>query len=186
MRGKIISSVRGQHDKRANVFWPRYIWLFTLNYLYKLMSDMAFVAARGRIICPVSATRFWTAWKKMSNLRACAKLYDSTWKCQLLNCVRLCDPMDCSLPGSLVHGILQARILERVAIPFFKGSSWPRDQMWVSCIAGRFFTVWATREVQDSAWGPANHRRLICSLQYCSVFKVGLAFLWNLFTDFLL
>ena len=52
--------------------------------------------------------------------------------------------MDCSLPGSSVHGILQARILEWVAIPFSKEPSQPRDWTWVSCIAGRFFTIWAT------------------------------------------
>jgi len=44
-------------------------------------------------------------------------------------------------PGSSVHGILQARILECIAIPFFRGSSQPRDQTQVSCIAGRFFTL---------------------------------------------
>ena len=49
------------------------------------------------------------------------------------------DPMDCSLPGSFVHGILQARILERVAIPFFRGFSQPRNGTQVSCIAGEFF-----------------------------------------------
>ena len=54
--------------------------------------------------------------------------------------------MDCSLPGSSVHGILQARILERVAIPFSRGSSRPRDQIQVSSIADTFFTIWATRE----------------------------------------
>ena len=54
-------------------------------------------------------------------------------------------PMDCSLPGSSVHGILQARILEWIAIPFSVGSSQPRDPTWVSCIAGVFFTIWATR-----------------------------------------
>ena len=54
--------------------------------------------------------------------------------------------MDCSPPDSSVHGILQARILEWVAIPFSRGSSQPRDQTWVSCIAGRFFTNWATRK----------------------------------------
>ena len=54
--------------------------------------------------------------------------------------------MDCRPPGSSVHGILQARILEWVAIPFSKGSSQPRDQSQVSQVAGRFFTVWATRE----------------------------------------
>ena len=55
--------------------------------------------------------------------------------------------MDCSPPGSSVHGILQAGILKWVASPFSRGSSWSRDQSWVSCIAGRFFTIWATREV---------------------------------------
>ena len=56
-------------------------------------------------------------------------------------CPTLCDPMDCSLPGSFVHGILQTRILERVAILFPRGSSRPRDWTWISCIAGRFFTI---------------------------------------------
>ena len=51
------------------------------------------------------------------------------------------DPMNCSPPGSSVHGILQARILEWVAIPFSRGSSRPRDQTQISCIAGGFFTV---------------------------------------------
>ena len=58
----------------------------------------------------------------------------------------LADPMDSSRLDSSVHGILQARILQWVAIPFSKGSSWPRGQTQVSCIAGRFFTIWATRE----------------------------------------
>ena len=58
----------------------------------------------------------------------------------------LCDPMDCCPPGSSVHGILQARILEWVAIPFSRGSSQPRDWTWVSCIADRFFTISTTRE----------------------------------------
>ena len=60
----------------------------------------------------------------------------------------LCDPMDCSPPGSSIHGILQARILEWVAIPFFRGSSWPRDWIHVSWIANSFFTFWTTRETQ--------------------------------------
>ena len=59
----------------------------------------------------------------------------------------LCDSMDCSPPGSSVHGILWARILEWVAIPFSRGSSWPWDPPQLFHIAGRFFTVWATRGV---------------------------------------
>ena len=53
----------------------------------------------------------------------------------------LCDPMDCSLPGSSVHGIFQAIVLEWIAIFFSRGSSLPRDRIQVSCIAGRCFTV---------------------------------------------
>ena len=52
------------------------------------------------------------------------------------SCLTLCNPMNCNLPGSSVHGIFQARILEWVAISFSRGSSWPRDQThisWVSC-----------------------------------------------------
>ena len=55
-----------------------------------------------------------------------------------------------SPPGSSVHGILHARILEWVAIPFSRGSSQPRDRTRVSCVAGRFFTDWATREAQQN------------------------------------
>ena len=54
--------------------------------------------------------------------------------------------MDCSLSGSCVHGIFQARVLEWIAISFSRGSSQPRNRTRVSCIAGGHFTVWATRE----------------------------------------
>ena len=67
---------------------------------------------------------------------------------QSLSHVWLCDLMNCSLPGSCVHGILQTRILEWVAISSSRGSSWPRDRTrvsYVSCIAGRLFTRY---------WGP--------------------------------
>ena len=63
------------------------------------------------------------------------------------SCPTLCDPMDCSLPGSSVHGIFKVRVLEWGAISFSRGSSQPRDQTQVSCIMGRRFTIWATREV---------------------------------------
>ena len=72
-------------------------------------------------------------------------------------CPTLWDSMDCSLPGSSVHGILQARTLEWVAIPVSRGSSQPRDQTWVSYIEGRFFTVWATRRAQFSPLSFSQH-----------------------------
>ena len=61
------------------------------------------------------------------------------------SCPTLCDPVGCSLPGSSICGILQARTVEWVAISFSRGSSQPRDWTRVSCIAGRRFTLWATR-----------------------------------------
>ena len=61
-------------------------------------------------------------------------------------CPTLYDPMSYSLPGSSVHGIFQARILEWVAISFSRGSCRPRDPTQISHIAGRLFTIWATRE----------------------------------------
>ena len=69
------------------------------------------------------------------------------------SCPTLCDRMGCSLPGASVHGILQSIILVWVAIPFSRGSSWPRNLTWVSHIAGRFCTIWATREAQRGGEG---------------------------------
>ena len=60
--------------------------------------------------------------------------------------------MDCSSSGSSVHGILQARILEWVAIPFSRGSSWPRGQTQVFCTVGRFFAIWAIEEALFGWW----------------------------------
>ena len=62
------------------------------------------------------------------------------------SCPTLCDPVDCNLRGFSVHGILQARILEWIAISFSRGSFQPRDQTRVSRIGGRRFNLRATRE----------------------------------------
>ena len=80
------------------------------------------------------------------------------------SCLTLCDSMDCSLPGSAVHGILQARVLERVAMPSSRGSSQLRDQRHISyssCIAGRFFTAEPVENPQLSTAAAAK------SLQSC-------------------
>ena len=91
--------------------------------------------------------------------------------------------MDCSLPGSSIHGIFQAIVLEWIAIYFPGGSSWPRDWTQVSHIVDRRFTVWATREVpiQTTSWNlpklmstesvmPSNHLILCCPLLLLSIF----------------
>ena len=72
------------------------------------------------------------------NVCACMLVAQSCWT--------LCDPVDCPPPSFSVHEILQAGVLEWVAIPFSRGSSPPRDRTQVSCIEGRLFTIWAARE----------------------------------------
>ena len=94
--------------------------------------------------------------------------YCVTWREVAQSCPTLCDPMDCNLPGSSIRGILQARVLEWVAISFPRRSSQPRDRTWVSHIAGRCFNIWATKEVacikcdrnnQQESWGNHNISR---------------------------
>ena len=75
-------------------------------------------------------------------------------------CPTLCDPVDCNLPGSSVHGILQAKILEWIAISFSRGSSQPRDRTLVSCTARRRFNLWATyylKAVRKGSLGETSH-----------------------------
>ena len=71
-------------------------------------------------------------------------------------CLTLCNPVDCSLPGSSIHEMLQERILEWVAISFSWGSSQPRGQTQVSRIAGRCFILWATKEAQPEIKLPTS------------------------------
>ena len=81
------------------------------------------------------------------SLKHCFRISRCTFLCphakSLQSCPIMCDPMGCSLPGSSVHGILQARILEWVTVPSSRGSSWPRNQTHLSsnsCI-GRWFIL---------------------------------------------
>ena len=80
---------------------------------------------------PVISSKFVsTMWRWLSHPVLCSYMCVHTKSLQL--CLTLCDPMDCSLPGTFVHGILQVRILEWVAIPSSRVSSWPRDRNHVS------------------------------------------------------
>ena len=85
---------------------------------------------------PCIAGKFFTNWA----VREAQKV-----KVKSQPCRTLCILMDCSSPGSSVHGIFQARILECFAIFFSRWSSYPRDRTWVSHILGRLFTVWVPR-----------------------------------------
>ena len=88
------------------------------------------------------------------------------WKCQSLSCVYLfMTPVDCSSPGSSVRGILQARILEWVAISFSRGSSQPRDQTWVSRLAGWFFTSWEALWDESESHSVISNSAMLWTLQ---------------------
>ena len=78
----------------------------------------------------------------------------SLCSCQTLSHVQLCDSMDNNPPGFFVHGLLQARILEWVAMSFSRGSSWPRDWTHISCIGRWILHHWATL-----LWPPYSLRR---------------------------
>ena len=101
-------------------------------------------------------------------------LFQEVWLVAKL-CLTLCDPMDCSPTGSSVCGISQARMLEWVAMPSFRGSSQLRDQTQVSCIAGRFFTVWAIREASIS--GRALYKNKILIWDF--FFSLGGLLVWR-------
>ena len=94
----------------------------------------------------------WATWEKDPNKQTqqlTLEERNNSWKSEsevARSCPTLCDPVDCSPPGSSVHGIFQARILEWVAISFSRGSSQPRDRTQVSRIAGRHLNLWATRQ----------------------------------------
>jgi len=125
--------------------WWRLIWHHTpssgttkQSYMYNLRGTW------GKIL------RGSTGWNRNLSQYNLIIMKCCEWVKVAQSCSTLCDPMDCFLPVSSVHGILQARLLEWVAISFSRGSSQPRDQTQVSCIAGGFFTVWTTREVKFS------------------------------------
>ena len=120
------------------IYWNRKWWVNTDTSIG--MNISGFIL--GFTLCvqlPFQRVRKWVLF---------ALIYSFDLKVKVLviqSCPTLYNPTD-SLPGSSIHGILQARLLEWFAIPFSRGSFQPRDWTQVSCIAGRFFTIWATRE----------------------------------------
>ena len=99
----------------------------------------------------------WRSWSKPLRTKTIESFRDQSCRHEsevkvAQSCPTLCNPMDCT-----VRRILQARILEWVAFPFSRGSSQPRNRTQVSCIAGGFFTSWATREAIEEDKETANH-----------------------------
>ena len=100
----------------TNMIWAPTMWAM-YKFLYKVPEELNII---------------------LNVLTSCFVCFFAQW------CLTLRNPMDWSLPGFPVHGIFQARILEWVAISFSRGSSTPRDGIWVSCIVDRLFPIWAT------------------------------------------
>ena len=95
-------------------------------------------------MCYTYTMEYYSTIKKNEIMPICSNMHVSN----------PCDAMDCSPPGSSVHGIFQAIILEWIAVSFSRGSSQPRNWTWISCIAGRFFTDWVMRENQKGVMPP--------------------------------
>ena len=114
--------------------------------LFQILKDNA-VKVLHSICQQIWKTQQWPQDWKRSVFIPIPKKNESECESEVAQlCPTLCNPMDCSPPGSSLHGILQARLLEWVAIAFSRGFSRPRDQTQVSRIVGRYFNLWATRE----------------------------------------
>ena len=100
------------------------------------------------------------------------------------SCPTLCDPIDCSLSGSSIYGIFQARVLEWIAISFSRGSPLPRNRTWVSRIAGWRFTFWATREAPEDRHYPEGPRMPMPSKHMLGTGGI-MCELWDAFACFL-
>ena len=101
-----------------------------------LVSLLLDLHVRGIAGCPVCGHLMFTK-VEIKHLERCFFLWvlnRAKWSAVAQSCPTPCNPMDCSLPGSSVHGIFQAIVLEWIAIPFSRGSSLPRDRTQVSCI----------------------------------------------------
>ena len=124
----------------SSTYWTKAKWLLCLD------DPLGFYMQASHFVLLSSIT--WLRHSKslfpgLSNVSLCSVTQ---------SCLTLCKPLAGDLPDSLVHRILQARILEWVAMSYSRGSSQPRDRTHVSCvscIAGGFFTHWATREAQS-------------------------------------
>ena len=132
-----------------SVSWMCFAWHGSrwgvLNYLWGKCHFLFVIPVESRTwICPV--------WLPCMHACSVAQL-----------CPVLCDPMDCSPPGSSVRRISQARILEWVSISFSRGSSWPKGWTWVSCITGRFFTTEPPRKTTSMALDQQiNEQKIFC------------------------
>ena len=137
--------------------WMQWVTSVCLSRIrQQLISNQGKATEKKNNVYPshfLSALNFWSIFphiisldltKLQCNRQSINHIYACVWVPGHLSRVWLCNAMDCSLPGSSIHRILQARILERVAMPSSRGYSWPRYQTHISMSlesSGRFFTT---------------------------------------------
>ena len=124
-----------------------------IGVLWYLIVVLIYIGVSLKVNWNFLANPIFPLWLIMAKICLCAYFLSVYCLCMHAKSLQLCltlhDPMDCSLPGSSVHGILLARILEWVAMPSSRGSSWRRNRTrisYISCMAGRFITTGTTRE----------------------------------------
>ena len=148
-----------ESSRRGDLLLTWMLWscfsypIWELDYLksfpeLKIYKEFIFhKASQKGYLTLIQSTWFITKyikWYKVYYILKCERASTETKVSEVTQlCPTLCDPIDCSLPGSSIHGIFQARVPEWVAISFSRGSSQPRDRTQVSRIVGRCFTDWA-------------------------------------------
>ena len=147
--------------------WER--WLFILEFVVMFKIKLFFALAYSIVL--------WSPKLNGILFQGKAHSFKICMLSHFSHVLTLCDPMDCRLPGSSVHGILQARILEWVALPSSRGSSWPRDRThisYVSCIGRQVLQLKKKKERKKKeknllqfSWLVGN-RALTCWLQNLS------------------
>ena len=122
-------------------------WVFRIDFLQYSLVWSPCCPRDSQESCPTAWFKSISFWHSAFFIVQLSHPYMTTGKTiseVAQSCPTLCDPMDSSLPGSSIHRIFQARVLEWVAISFSRGSSWPRGQTWVFHVAGRHYTIWDT------------------------------------------
>ena len=144
----------GSHQASLCHFWGA-PWVFNKQWFRNSWFEVIYPFIQPLILmCPSNGSHWRYSSERCAVFAPCEFTHqlryqqysEKRYVCaqSLQSCPTLCHPMDCSLPGSSVHGILQASILEWIAMSFSRASSWPRDWTrisWVSCTADRFFTT---------------------------------------------
>ena len=120
------------------------VWIHVYTYTY-----LCFYYIHVQIYVYYMYTQTYILYTRYNVLYIHIHICILKWSEIAQSCPTLCDPMDCSLPVSSVHGIFQAIVLAWIAISFSRGSSQPRDGTRISRIVDKCFTVWATREVHS-------------------------------------